>query len=749
MKSPALQAVLYGLICVWSYTEACAIKFPQRFKILLRSLGFGLVALVKHEEPPKILVYRSRLLALAHCAVHIIPAAGSFALVALNFQGRFIGAELQGKHFATDDVKLGAIQVAAKLHGLQLLYSRRRGLRLGLSVEAHIGSTVIYFGYNTFGDSLPTADDGVGSEELLWPTYLDSDALQNYDCSTIEAQIYDPRCPSAGYDFLYQHFKTWWQFPDTHSLLEFNLQDYSMVKHIYATVSDNPGSDTVAFTSHWATAMLQDAKRDLYDKSLVWLRDNHRFDPPYPGYLDLAASKTFAVQTEVPWVRTACMGNFTIDITKETLTSPIFMPFPASDEDWGIPREWEEDDSSNEMLNQINSPIPYFSREVDTVTAIQQYFQDKGFLILQEDGNMTLSNTIPAVIAIPIELPVDIGTGLGIVVLVPSANTTIFSAFSCTVDSFWQPGRSVIESGEKSNRGFHDFVTDRVRNVVTTTLGVEGGAPAYFDCWRVIHINTSWYELLSPTLSDSVDYGSLASGRVSSSMTRSLMERLLEIVLYPLFEDPISGLPSVRSVEHVVSTYFADGLSRCGSTIQNNASGVVGWYSFRPDDNDMARSLVFKGSPRRKGVSAKPDLLINHNATEMLMTAVFTGYLLAAIGSFDYFAVAILLLHAAMAIFYTVFVFLSHPEIMEALDTIPEMVAMAQNSPPPNNDGLKNTCSGIRNLKTLGRVAIVEASQALDGSDGKEDLILRFQETTRDVQKIPEVGEIYGAIESP
>jgi hypothetical protein len=605
---------------------------------------------------------------------------------------------------------------------------------------------VIYFGYNTFGDNLPTADDGVGSKALLWPTYLDSDALQNYNCSTTKAQIYDPRCPSAGYEFLYQHFKTWWQFQDRHRLLEFSLQDYSMVKRIYTAVSDNVYVDTFAFTSHWATAMLQDAKRDLYDSSLTWLRDNHRWDPPYPGYLDLAAQQTFAVQTEVPSVRTACMSNFTIDITKETLASPIFMPFPAYTEGWDIPREGGKGYNSNDMLNPINSPIPYFSREVNTVTTIQQYFQDKGLLIFQGSGSMMLSSTIPAVVAIPIELPINSGTELGIVVLVLSANTATFNAFSCTVDAFWKPGQSIIESTAISNRGTHEFRKDRVRNVVTTDPRLYEGAP--IDHWRAIRINSSWYELLSPTLPDSVDYGSLLSGQVPSSTSRSLMERLLETVLYPLFEEPLGGLPSVRSVEYVVSSYFADGLSRCGSTIQNNASGVVGWGSFRPDDNDMARSLVFQGSPRLKGVSAKPDLLMNHNATEMLMTAVFTGYLLAVIGSFDYFAVGILLLHAAMALSYTVLVFLSHPEIMEALDTIPEMVAMAQNSPPPDNDGLKNTCAGIRNRKTLGRVAIVETSQALDESDGKEELILRFQDTARDVLKIPEVGQKYGAIKS-
>ncbi|KAJ2993932.1 hypothetical protein NUW58_g1693 [Xylaria curta] len=480
MKSPAPQAILYTLISVWYHARARIIKVPQRFKILLRSIGFGLLALVKNEEPRKILVYRSRLLALAHCAVHIIPAAGSFALVALNFQGRFIGAELQGEHFTTDDVKLGAIQVASKLH--------------------------------------------------------------------------------VSYD--------------------------------------------------------------------------------------------------------------------------LFL--------------------------------------------------------------------IPAVVAIPMELPIDSEPGLGMAVLVRSANTTRFGAFSCTVESSWKPGQSIIESTETSNRGFHEFRKDRVRNVVTTSLGVaEDGVPAYFEDWHIIHINPSWYELLSPTLSDSVNYGSLGPGRVPSSTSRSLMERLLEIVLYPLFEKPITGLPSVRSVEYAISAFFVDGISRCGSTIQTNTSGVIGWNSFRPDDNDMARSLVFKGTPTRQGESAKPDLLMNHTATEMLMRVVFTGYLLAAIGSFDYFAIAIVLLHAAMALSYTALVFLYHPEIMEAFDTIPEMVAMAQNSPPPDNDGLKNTCAGIRNRTTLGRVAIVETSRALDRSDGKEELILRFQEKARDVHRIPEVGRIYGGIKSP
>lgn len=87
----------------------------QRFKILLRAIGLGLLARYKQDELPKILVYKSRLLTLGHFAIHLLPAGVSFALIAMNFQGRFIGTELQGPQ-NSDGIKLGFVQVAAKLH---------------------------------------------------------------------------------------------------------------------------------------------------------------------------------------------------------------------------------------------------------------------------------------------------------------------------------------------------------------------------------------------------------------------------------------------------------------------------------------------------------------------------------------------------------------------------------------------------------------------------------------------------------
>jgi hypothetical protein len=105
---------------VWSLTKIlirrlfhrCS-QFAQRFSVLLRALGLGILTVLRGNEPPQVLINSSRRLALARCAVHILPASVSICLLALNLYGYFIGRELQG-YQDQDDVKLGFLQIAAK-----------------------------------------------------------------------------------------------------------------------------------------------------------------------------------------------------------------------------------------------------------------------------------------------------------------------------------------------------------------------------------------------------------------------------------------------------------------------------------------------------------------------------------------------------------------------------------------------------------------------------------------------------------
>ena len=91
-----------------------ASALAQRFRLLLRAIGLGIITVIRGDEPKKILVYRSRRAVLSRSAVHVLPAIVSLALIGINLSGKFIGRELQGTP-GTDDLKMGLLQVAAKV----------------------------------------------------------------------------------------------------------------------------------------------------------------------------------------------------------------------------------------------------------------------------------------------------------------------------------------------------------------------------------------------------------------------------------------------------------------------------------------------------------------------------------------------------------------------------------------------------------------------------------------------------------
>jgi hypothetical protein len=95
------------------------IFFPaRRFPIFFRSISFGIFTSigldgVTPNEPVKLLMYKSHRLALAHCAVHVLPACVSVAIISINMKTFFIGTELEG-FTDTDGIKFFVLQVLAK-----------------------------------------------------------------------------------------------------------------------------------------------------------------------------------------------------------------------------------------------------------------------------------------------------------------------------------------------------------------------------------------------------------------------------------------------------------------------------------------------------------------------------------------------------------------------------------------------------------------------------------------------------------
>jgi hypothetical protein len=98
----------------------------QYIQLVLRRAGLGIIGAVRGSEPRKVLVLGQTLLArlLAVSIVHILPVSLTIILVFFNFYngGRFIGRELQGRP-NEDDLKLGGLQVAAKVQASTLFTS--------------------------------------------------------------------------------------------------------------------------------------------------------------------------------------------------------------------------------------------------------------------------------------------------------------------------------------------------------------------------------------------------------------------------------------------------------------------------------------------------------------------------------------------------------------------------------------------------------------------------------------------------
>lgn len=101
---------------LWRRVRDVFSQAMQRNIILLRSVGLNILTFVRQpsRETPKVLYTSSRRLALARCAVHILPAVVSICLIAINLTGYFIGPDLDGER-GKNGLKLSVLQIVAKL----------------------------------------------------------------------------------------------------------------------------------------------------------------------------------------------------------------------------------------------------------------------------------------------------------------------------------------------------------------------------------------------------------------------------------------------------------------------------------------------------------------------------------------------------------------------------------------------------------------------------------------------------------
>ncbi|GAW19346.1 hypothetical protein ANO14919_088320 [Xylariales sp. No.14919] len=759
-------------------------------RVLLRASGLGVVAALADNEPLKQVAYKSRATVVWRSAVHIIPAAVSLFLAIINIKGYFVGVSLQGEDDA-GSLKFAALQVAAKIQelfimssvGAMVLYTIREDLLFGIGIPlglvgADQAFTQISFFWSLefwggvlsycrveknhlryrllallcFGGLLAlTAGPAVAilviPRMIPWPVgggifwlneYLDKEYLETVNCSTIQNQLTSPWCPSYGFESLQPLFGSWWG-PEPHS--QFDQQGSDIRKVIHYSSSREDRKDTWVYTTHAPTANLQDAIATRYRDSLDLLRvvsPNSPFEAK-PANIYLAKSKLYQVKTKVPLVRTCCHPQ--PPITPDSMPPSVYFP---KFEEFRIYR------SSSEIGPVI---------EMDTMELLNRE-------MVRRNYSLPRNHDFP-IIAIPVEMPEEEVASLGLLLIHLDTEATAelprWDVMACSIDTRWAKGRSIIETnGLRPDLVSHEFISDRVANPVRTELDIAGADSFESLSWtpqndgnvKRIRLRMGWYDLLSPFIPSSElniqpECGVVTIQPLGSTadINGTMLEQLIKLTVFPNSSVSLSGQNRMKkSVEVIIAATVADSLSRCGAHMNIGASlNISNWLAERKNVA-YARTLVRLGEPLQS--FPLPEALAGGAHTQMTMRAIYTGYVISITSSFDCFCIVLLLAYATVAVAHTLWCLKpGRGRAHEAWSTIPELVALSQQSDPEPTSVLSNTCAGVRSLDTMGRVAVVECVN----EPGREELQLRLGKDFRtddiDGTAKPRPGVEYGAKE--
>ncbi|KAM5352797.1 hypothetical protein ACJ41O_005519 [Fusarium nematophilum] len=775
----------------------------SRFRTLLRSIGLSILTFLRGDssEPPKVLYESSFRVALARCAVHLVPAVLSVGLITLNMFGYFIGDELEGVS-NQDNLKMGLLQIAAKVQELLIVGSVGSvifhvlrselvfgaGVPLGLLVSGFSFSQLSYFwsaeflgglscgqamtGWQRFrrwffvtlvviGGGLALlagpatallmiprvlewpVGGGIfwlnGSDAELWPTTLNA-SYYSVDCSDKNLQLTDSRCPGSGFLPLYKHFTTFWNYHDTGYSVE--LSDKWMRKEMYARPALIADANTWAYTAHAATATMQDAVRGLHYEALRYLSANQPGIPPFPAHLVWADPMRFEVETKVPAARVFCQPQGMMDLESGNMT----VKFPNLD---GFDDYWDGKPAAEER-DVLDAPV---SDEVDVLESVQRHLSARGIL----DSKSSLSDSIfddeRSILTVPIDLWNTSRSSLGVVILLgitwnrtDTAKTRPSNVMACSVDARWAKANTVMEMTMNTQLP-HEFHLGSVRNLVKTELewqpliGYGRAKPPKNASMEVIRMSPDWYDVLAPVLPE--ERPDDLPWLPPFGAKQTTIEALMKGIYVP------SGVRQAE-FENLIATTLVDGLSRCGLEPNTNGSRLLEAWPFGDwsvNNETLARTLVRKGDP----VESFPRPSILKSSTRLEMKAIFTGYVMAATGWFDYLSIAGLCIHALIAVVHTVLVVLTG-RTSGAWDSILELVCLTQRSPPPPEPLLANTSAGVRSFKTVRLVASVDAPMdgpsyvKGDGSTAVGELRMRLRDGVegRDERTRPVVGRVYG-----
>ncbi|TPX06783.1 uncharacterized protein E0L32_002279 [Thyridium curvatum] len=703
-----------------------------------RSIGLAILVTTFGEEKAKVLLRRSRLTALARSGVHVLPSLASLVIITINLMTLYIGEELVGELLIVGS--LATIIFDTLRHRLVT----DRGVPLGLLGSGFAFTQVSFFWSTDFLGSLVYRDScllrklffiglllvsggiavlaGPATAVLMiprpmdWPMggahiWLNGDSsLNGYDCSTNTSKFFDPVCPSSGYKATYDHVDVWHALP-ANWLGDFDLTDTKMRKSVQYRLRrpDYHGAhgatvrfidDSWAATVHAPAANMLLAARSLWLDAVYFAVEHARWPrvSPFAWIASYPLTQIHRVQADLPLVRVRCDTRVTqlSSSLSESWSNISFPLVPVND-------HAQSDRGRFEVLGPINKGR-LRSRIASAGPKRRGHF-----------------------LAVP--LMFEVGTKnekQGIAVLWPTVRpngtlTGMWTARGCTHLSGWAEGSIVVNFG--GNTQIYDFERDQGGPRMEIDKLLHDWGWSYFlphddGTWRKIFVDTSWWDIALPTLD-----GYNLDSRQNLPANSTTLESVLAAALHKdEFADGKKEEVAIMT-ELIISTLLVDTISRVSSHRMLNYSASLEPELSKPWSWARTREYIIAGRDPTVTMP-KPS---SGAATPMTMRAYFHGFVIAANGWFDYFSIVLLVLHAVMALAFTIKTVVFSPLTGDAWETIPEMLALAQNSPPPRDDVLDNTCAGVRKWGTSAVMAWVEdcSAPATSGSP-KEELKLTF-----------------------
>ncbi|KXJ85447.1 hypothetical protein Micbo1qcDRAFT_209995 [Microdochium bolleyi] len=573
------------------------------------------------------------------------------------------------------------------------------------------------------------------TEAQLWPTLFNAiDELESF-CKTSDHRLNRRWCPSSGFVSLDRTFSRHWHVHRDYQ--QFRVDDGYLMKTIHAEAGDSGGYDTWAYTTHGPVAGGQDIVIDHHDASLDLLRARQPYASPSVSarYLDLAKSKEYRVETRLPLARTLCRLQPTMTVHNATTR----YAFPRI-ERFG----WWRDQGALRATGDDDGPLEYLD-----------VFEDVRDNLLLRNTTIQSPADIPAAIktldhiVIPVALPRHLNGTIGLVVYRNNSDDRSLDGLVpidvnvCLVDARWVDGLSIQRFDSFTDlHQRHDSGLDRTANNVQAMLpGVTGKGlilTRMDDIAKIdqgqIRMSRRWFNFISPFVTDD-DLPKLQ--RSANLPNRTTLERLVHSKRMPTYINGTwsNALRQWRAEpEVVISAFFVDSLSRSGEdTRDTNRRVRAALPGGGPEPATLAGQLerasqfVRYGAPRARLAYIEQAVAPqNQSLVEISMQAVFTGYVMSPTNEFDIFCMALLLAHAVLALLHTVLCLTRfRSQIHETWDSMPQLVALAQQSPPASATVLDNTSGGIGSLKTAARIATIEVSHS--GEEGPEELQLRVR----------------------